>query len=149
MILITHIKEFDLWLFECVKKHKVIQVINAVVLLYQNIILGDVITNMCSKEMSWFSHLVQMCMNVVSYCMVTFLGYGMHAVLIFFIPFVSRHCVSRSGHITFPSKDCMLQDFVVVNHLMHAFAWSPKDIVCFGILTGEIFWRINKYTKHN
>ena len=107
--------------------------LDEVVLLYQNIIVDDVITNMCSKEISWFYHLAQMYMHVVSYCMVTFLGYGMHAVLIFFIPFVSRHCVSRSGHITFPSKDCMLQDFVIVNYFVHAFAWSPKDIVCFGI----------------
>ena len=96
-----------------------------------------------------FERNIMVYMHVVSYCMVTFLGYGMHAVLIFFIPFVSRHCVSRSGHITFPSKDCMLQDFVIVNYFMHAFALSPKDIVCFGILTGETFWMINKYSKHN
>ena len=109
--------------------------LDAAVLLYQNLSVDDVITNMCSKEISWFSDLAQMYMHVVSYCMVTFLGYGMHALLIFFIPFVSRHCVSRSGHITFPSKDCMLQDFVIVNYFVHALREVLRTLFVL------VFWR--------
>ena len=50
----------------CWIKQRVVPFLDEVVLLYQNIIVDDVITNMCSKEISWFYNLAQMYMHVVS-----------------------------------------------------------------------------------